>query len=104
MLVGERDRGTGGRFQAYLPGGNLDGQVERVRIANDQCIVLHADDDTRLRAGGAGDQVADVKLAELVDGETAVILIEADGEVRDQRDVPIERVPEDARKGAACLQ
>ncbi|UWG49280.1 Uncharacterized protein AArcCO_4105 (plasmid) [Halalkaliarchaeum sp. AArc-CO] len=39
----------------------------------------------------------------IVDDETAVILIEADGEVRDQRTLPVERVPEDARKEGSVL-
>ena len=39
----------------------------------------------------------------IVDDETAVILIEDDGEVRDQRDVPVERVPEDACKEGSVL-
>lgn len=102
VLVGESDRGPAGCFQAYLPGGNLDGRVERFGIADGQCIVLHAAADTRLRAGGGGDQVAEVELAEFVDGETAVILIEADCEVH-QRDFPIERVPEDPCKEGSVL-
>ena len=39
----------------------------------------------------------------IVDGKTAVILLEADGEVRDQRDVLVGRVPEDARKEGSVL-
>lgn len=39
----------------------------------------------------------------IVDDETAAILIEDDGEVRDQRDIPVERVPEDAHKEGSVL-
>ncbi|UWG49291.1 Uncharacterized protein AArcCO_4116 (plasmid) [Halalkaliarchaeum sp. AArc-CO] len=44
-----------------------------------------------------------MELAEVVDAETAVILIEDDGEVRDQRDIPVERVPEDPCKEGSVL-
>ncbi|AUX09930.1 hypothetical protein AArcSl_2307 [Halalkaliarchaeum desulfuricum] len=42
-------------------------------------------------------------LDRIVDGKTAVILLEADDEVQDQRDIPIERVPQEGRKEGSVL-
>lgn len=39
----------------------------------------------------------------IVDGETAVILLEADGEVVEQVDVPVESLPEPARDDGGVL-
>ena len=39
----------------------------------------------------------------IVDGETAVILLEEDGEVIEQVDVPVERLPEPARDDGGVL-
>ena len=39
----------------------------------------------------------------IVDGETAVILLEEDGEVIEQVDVPVERLPEPAREDGGVL-
>ena len=39
----------------------------------------------------------------IVDGETAVILLEEDGEVIEQVDVPVERLPDPAREDGGVL-
>lgn len=39
----------------------------------------------------------------VVDGETAVVLIESDGDVVDQLAVSVERLPEQARDGSGVL-
>lgn len=39
----------------------------------------------------------------IVDGETAVILIEDDGDVIEQFDVPVDRLPESSRHGGEVL-
>ncbi len=39
----------------------------------------------------------------IVDGETAVVLVEDDGDVKEQFDVPVERLPPDAREDGGVL-
>lgn len=39
----------------------------------------------------------------VVDGDTAVILLEDDGEVVEQLDVPVEKLPSEAREGGGVL-
>ena len=39
----------------------------------------------------------------IVDGETAVLLLEEDGEVIDQLDVPVERLPDQAREDGGVV-
>lgn len=52
--------------------------------------------------------IADGRYAATVDriedGAVAVVLVEEDGEVAAQLDVPVERLPEDARTGGAVLE
>lgn len=40
----------------------------------------------------------------IVDGKTAVILLEEDGEVIEQLNVPVEQLPDEAQEGGAILE
>lgn len=40
----------------------------------------------------------------VVDGETAVVLLETDGEVTEQLDVPVDQLPPDCRREGAMLE